>query len=132
VAPDGDASRVLVVDDESDLAATYVRLIGRHGYEVIAVGTRREALAVVEREALTLVIADLRLPDGSGLDVIRAAAAPARGVAAIVVTGFSCEATRRAAREAGATAYFAKPFSAPRLLETVKELAGAARCSSSR
>jgi CheY-like chemotaxis protein len=119
--------RVLVVDDESDLTATYVRLLGRHGYHVTPVGTRTEALHVIEQEALVLVICDLRLPDGSGLDVIRAAAAPGRDIAAIVVTGFSSEATRLASFEAGAAAYFAKPFSAPKLVEMVKELAARSR-----
>jgi DNA-binding response OmpR family regulator len=125
--PPVDGKRVLVVDDESDLTATYVRLLGRHGFHVMPVGTRSEALHVIEREAPDLVISDLRLPDGSGLDVIRAAAAPGRSIAAIVVTGFSSEATRLASLEAGASAYFAKPFSAPKLLEMVKELASASR-----
>jgi DNA-binding response OmpR family regulator len=118
-----DSRRLLVVDDEADLVVTYVRLLGRQGYRVVAAGTRGDALAVIEREPLVLVIADLRLPDGDGLDVVRAATALPHRTPAIVVTGFSSEATRLAALEAGASAYFAKPFSAPALLETVRELA---------
>lgn len=102
---------------------TYVRLLGRQGYRVVAAGTRRDALAVIEREPLALVISDLRLPDGNGLDVVRAATAPPHRTPAIVVTGFSSEAARLAALDAGASAYFAKPFSAPVLLETVRGLA---------
>jgi len=121
-----DARRVLVVDDEADLIITYVRLLERQGYRVITAGCRADALTIVEREPLRLVISDLRLPDGNGLDVVRAATAPPRPVPAIVVTGFSSEAARVAAFEAGAAAYFAKPFSTPRLMASVRELGGVA------
>ena len=121
-----DARRVLVVDDEADLTATYVRLLELHGYSAVAAATRREALAIIENERLALVISDVRLSDGSGLDVVRAATAAPNHPAAIVITGFSSEATRLAALEAGASAYFAKPFSAPRLIAAVKELSSPA------
>jgi two-component system response regulator PilR (NtrC family) len=117
-----DPRRVLVVDDEADLIATYVRLLERQGYRVVAAGTRVGALTIIERQPIRLVISDVRLPDGNGLDIIRAATAPSRSTPAIVITGFSSEATRLAAFESGASAYFAKPFAAPKLLQTVKEL----------
>ncbi len=117
-----DGTRVLVVEDEADLITTYVRLLGRQGYRVVAAGTRRAALAIVEQEPLALVISDLRLPDGDGLDVIRAAARSPIRTPAIVITGFTSEVTRLAAFEAGASAYLAKPFSSTKLLETVKAL----------
>jgi CheY-like chemotaxis protein len=113
---------VLVVDDEPDLIATYVRLLERQGYRVVAAGTRGGALTIIEREPLRLVISDVRLPDGNGFEIIRAATARPRSPPAIVVTGFSSEATRLAAFESGASACFAKPFAAPKLLQTVKEL----------
>ena len=68
------------------------------------------------------MIADLRLPDGNGLDIVRAATTAPKATPAIVVTGFSSEAARIASFAAGASAYIAKPFSATRLLETVREL----------
>ena len=114
--------RVLVVDDEADLAATYVRLLGRYGCHVVVAGTRREALAIMESEPFALVISDVRLPDGDGLDVVRAATALRNHTAAIVVTGFASEAGRLAAREAGASDYFAKPFHALSLIAAVSKL----------
>ena len=117
-----DGGCILVVDDEADLVATYARLLARQGYRVLSAGTRREGLTLVEQEPLALVIADFRLSDGNGLDVVRAAAALPKRTPAIVITGFSSDAARVAAFEAGASAYFAKPFSASRLLETVRTL----------
>jgi two-component system response regulator PilR (NtrC family) len=105
------ADPVLVVEDEVDLVASYERLLRRLGYALIAAGTRREALAVIAREALSLVISDLRLPDGDGLDVVREARRQPAPIPVLVVTGFASEASRAAALAAGAAAYLSKPFS---------------------
>jgi DNA-binding response OmpR family regulator len=64
-------SPILVVDDEADLVVTYERLLRRRGYGVVSARSCRDGLLIVEREPLALVIADLRLPDGDGLDLVR-------------------------------------------------------------
>lgn len=115
---------VLVVDDEADLVSTYGRLLRRQGCRIIAAGTRHEGLAALEAESFALVIADVRLPDGDGLDVVRAARARADGPPVIVVTGFPSAQSRQTALQAGATAYLAKPFSALALAALVKEALG--------
>mgnify|MGYP000291884089 CR=1 FL=1 len=101
---------VLVVDDEPDFVATYRRLLARHGCRVAEATGRTAALDVLGRCRFELVIADLRLPDGDGLEVVRAARAAANAPAVIVVTGFPSEETRRQALAAGAAAYLTKPF----------------------
>jgi DNA-binding response OmpR family regulator len=121
VNPDGAVGkRVLVVDNEADFLATYERLLRRQGYQVITVTSRAAGLAVVTSERLHLVISDLRLPDGDGLDVVRAARAVPDPPPVIVVTGYPSDETRRAATAAGATAFFAKPFAAAGLLAAVQ------------
>ena len=112
---------ILVVDDEADLLATYDRLLRRQGYRTITAGTRQAALAALEGEPLGLIISDLRLPDGDGLDVVRAARARLHPPPVIVVTGFPSEQSRRQALAAGATAYLAKPFSTSSLTSLVRE-----------
>ncbi len=116
--------RVLVVDDEADFLATYQRLFGRHGYEVITATSRAAGLAAVlaamSGPRLDLVISDLRLHDGDGLDVVRAARATPDPPPVFVVTGYSSAETRRAASAAGASAFFAKPFAAAALLTAVR------------
>jgi DNA-binding response OmpR family regulator len=119
------SSNILVVDDEPDLAATYERLLRRMGYRVITTGTRRGALAALQSERLVLVVADLRLPDGDGLDVVRTARAAVPPPPVIVVTAVSSPADRRLALEAGAAAYLAKPFGLPSFMELVTRLATA-------
>ena len=112
---------VLVVDDEADFLATYERLLRRHGYRTITAGTLQAALAALEGEPFGLIISDLRLPDGDGLDVVRAARARLHPPPVIVVTGFASEQSRRQALAAGATAYLAKPFSTSALTALVQE-----------
>jgi DNA-binding response OmpR family regulator len=118
------AGRVLVVDDEADLVASYERLLRRQGYRVIATATRGEGLAVIACEALVLVVSDLRLPDGDGLDVVRAARRSPAPVPVLVVTGFGSEATRAAALAAGASGYLTKPFSASAFAALVERAVG--------
>ena len=82
--------------------------------------SRAAGLAAVAQERLDLVISDLRLPDGNGLDVVRAARGVADPPPVIVVTGYPPDETRRAAIAAGATAFFAKPFAAAGLVAAVR------------
>jgi DNA-binding response OmpR family regulator len=111
---------VLVVDDEADFVATYERLLARQGFTVIAATSRASGVAAIEREHPHLVISDLRLPDGSGLDLVRAARAMPDPPTVIVVTGYPSAGTREAALEAGASAFLAKPFAAANLLAAIR------------
>ena len=111
---------ILVVDDEADLISTYERLLRRKGYRVVAAGTRGAGLAMVEREPLALLITDMRLPDGDGLELVRAVRRLPAAPPAIVITGFTSEASRTAALAAGATAYLAKPFGASAFVSLVQ------------
>ena len=106
---------ILAVDDERDFLTSYERLLGRSGYRVIGSSTRHEGLAVIASERLALGISDLRLPDGDGLDIVRAARRAPAPVPVIVVTGFASEVSRLAALGAGAAGYLAKPFAASEL-----------------
>ncbi len=112
---------VLVVDDEADFLATYDRLLRRQGYRTVTAGSRQAALAALDGDPLALIIADLRLPDGDGLDVVRAARARLRPPPVIVVTGFASAQSRREALAAGATAYLTKPFSTSALTSLIRE-----------
>jgi CheY-like chemotaxis protein len=114
------STRVLVVDDEADFLATYERLLTREGFTVIAVNSRAAGVAAIEREHPRLVISDLRLSDGSGLEVVRAARAMPDPPSVIVVTGYPSAGTREAALAAGASAFLAKPFVAAGLLAAIR------------
>jgi CheY-like chemotaxis protein len=115
-----EAKRVLVVDDEADFLATYERLLRRQGYRVVVAMTRAAGVAAVASEHPDLVISDLRLSDGSGLDVVRAARSMPEPPSVIVITGYPSAGTRQAALAAGATAFLAKPFAAAGLVAAIR------------
>lgn len=111
---------VLVVEDEPDLIATYERLLRRHALETTAARTREAGLAALASSRPHLLIVDLRLPDGDGLDVVRAARSGSAPTPVIVVTGFGSASTRQRALSAGAMAVLDKPFSTEALMHLVR------------
>lgn len=113
------STRVLVVDDEADFLATYERLLRRRGHIVTVVTSRAAGVAALAQERPHLVISDLRLPDGDGLDVVRAARGLPEPARVIVVTGYPSDETRRAALAAGASAFLSKPFTTAGLLAAI-------------
>jgi DNA-binding response OmpR family regulator len=113
---------VLVVDDEADLVATYERLPRRQGYRVVPAATCREGVMAVTREPFSLVIADLRLSDGDGLDVVRAARTLSVPPPVLVATGHVSRTVRDVALGAGAAAFLAKPFAMDAFRRLVTEL----------
>ena len=61
---------LLVIDDEPDLRTLYELTLLREGYEVETAGSVEEALQMLKERSYSAVISDMRLPDGSGLDVL--------------------------------------------------------------
>ncbi|HJR50364.1 MAG TPA: response regulator [Gemmatimonadales bacterium] len=118
--------RVLVVDDEADFLVTYERLLRREGYEVVTASSRGAGLEALASERPQLLISDLRLPDGDGLDVVRAARGALEPLPVIVVTGYPSAENRQAALAAGATTLLTKPFPAAMLLAAVQSSLSAA------
>jgi DNA-binding response OmpR family regulator len=114
---------ILVVDDEHDLAATCQRVLSRRGWNVVLAASREAAMARLGRlPRPELAIVDRQLPDGDGVDVLRAATAS--GIPVIVVTGYATSVTRRLTLEEGAAGFLAKPFSVHELLELVRRIVG--------
>jgi DNA-binding response OmpR family regulator len=113
---------VLIVEDEADLAVTYQRLLARWGYRVVVAGSRRAALTILADRRVRLVIADLGLPDGDGMDLVRAARSLPSPPPVLVATSFVSPARQREALAAGAAAVLLKPFACDALRRLVVEL----------
>jgi two-component system response regulator PilR (NtrC family) len=100
---------LLVVDDEPDLRTLYELTLIREGYDVETAACVEEALAQLATRGYSAVITDMRLPDGSGLDVLRALEAGARREKAIVITAYGSAENAVEALKAGAYDYLTKP-----------------------
>jgi DNA-binding response OmpR family regulator len=112
-------ARVLVIEDDPNVAEVVSRYLEREGYEVDAVADGAEGLRRALASPPDLVVLDLMLPSLNGLEVCRRlrAAAP---VPVIMLTARGEEADRIAGLELGADDYMAKPFSPRELTARVK------------
>jgi two-component system response regulator PilR (NtrC family) len=100
------------VDDEPDLRTLYELTLVREGYDVECAGTVEEAWALLQQrgpEAYQLLITDMRLPDGTGLDLLRRIDAAGRGEKGIVITAYGSPENAVEALKAGAYDYLTKP-----------------------
>ncbi|NCT84181.1 MAG: sigma-54-dependent Fis family transcriptional regulator [Comamonadaceae bacterium] len=101
--------RLLVVDDEPDLRTLYELTLLREGYEIDSAGSVAEALAHLQAASYGAVITDMRLPDGSGLALLRWLEQAGRPEKAIVITAFGSAENAVEALKAGAYDYLTKP-----------------------
>jgi DNA-binding response OmpR family regulator len=115
------AHRVLVVEDEEDIAYPLVRTLEREGYDVEWVESGAKALDALASMP-ELVILDLGLPDMDGLDVCRQARAGGYTGAIIIVTARAGELDRVVGLDYGADDYLAKPFGLAELQARVRAL----------
>jgi len=111
--------RILVIDDDPGLAEVLGILLERDGYEVSQAPTRKNALALLEQREFDLVITDLKLPDGTGLDVIAGVRARRPRLPIIMITSYSSMESAIDALRAGASDYVIKPFKNEELLRAI-------------
>ena len=100
---------LLVVDDEPDLRTLYELTLLREGYDVETAGSVEEALLHLNDRTYSAVITDMRLPDGSGLDLLAKLEQGNRREKAIVITAYGSAENAVEALKAGAYDYLTKP-----------------------
>ncbi len=100
---------LLVVDDEPDLRTLYELTLLREGYDVETAGTVDDALLHLKDRVYSAVITDMRLPDGTGLDLLRKLEETGRREKAIVITAYGSAENAVEALKAGAYDYLTKP-----------------------
>jgi DNA-binding response OmpR family regulator len=112
--------QLLVVEDDAAIAAPLVRALRREGYEVDVVDRGADAVARTETSAYDLVLLDLGLPDGDGVDVCRRLRAMHPQLPIVMVTARQEELEAVVGLDAGADDYVTKPFRLAELLARVR------------
>jgi len=110
--------RILVVDDDPGLSEVLALLLDREGYVVENAGTVKAAFERLGANP-DLVITDLKLPDGTGLDVIAGVRARRPRLPIIMITSYSSMESAIEALRAGASDYVIKPFKNEELLRAI-------------
>jgi DNA-binding response OmpR family regulator len=112
--------RLLVVEDEKRIATFLVKGLKAAGYAVDHVSTAAEAVEITFEHEFALAILDRRLPDGDGLDVLRAIRARGDDLLVVMLTARGEINDRVEGLDLGADDYIAKPFSFDELLARVR------------
>jgi len=113
--------RILVVDDERSMRELLAIVLRREGYEVLLAENGRAAIELLEREPVDLLISDIKMPDLSGVEVLRAAKKVDQDILGIMITAFASTETAVEAMRLGACDYLSKPFDIDLLKMKVRE-----------
>ena len=111
--------RILVVDDEAIVARSCRRILAAEGDEVQTAETGREGLKRALSEHFDVVMADLRMPDLDGMELVRTLRSERPETAVIVITGYGSVASAVEAAKLGVLDYIEKPFTPAQIREAV-------------
>jgi len=106
------ARTLLVVDDDDAFRNRLVRAMEKRGYNVSAAATVKEAQQLAQYLKPGFAVVDLRMPGGSGLDVVQTLRQARKSMRIVILTGYGNIATAVAAVKVGAVDYLAKPADA--------------------
>src|SRR5512137_2026800 len=116
------SARILIVDDEALIRKSLSQVLATKGYEVASAASASEARRLYSAGEFALVLLDLRLPDASGIDLLRELKAAQPDLLVIMMTAYGSVETAVEAMRLGAYDYVNKPFKS-REIEVIVKLA---------
>lgn len=120
-APQTSRARILLVEDHGDTAHVLLRLLKKNGYDAGHASNICSAEQLAHQQRFDLVISDLGLPDGSGLDLMRRLR-DRFGMPGIALSGYGMDEDLAASKAAGFAEHFTKPVDPERLRIAVERL----------
>jgi DNA-binding response OmpR family regulator len=114
--------RVLIVDDHAEVRDLLVRSLRHDGHEITAAATVEEAHGLLAAEAVDVIVLDVALPDGSGIDLCRALRRDGVRTPVLLLTAHAAVPERVAGLDAGADDFLGKPFAVSELRARVRAL----------
>ena len=116
---------ILLVEDDLSLRDSLCQFLNDHGYRTLAASTARQGWELVESRNPRLLLLDLNLPDGSGLDLLKKMSQRGGGGASVVVmTAFDLKHLRPAEANRVLAAWMTKPVNPAELLGIVEQVMG--------
>ena len=111
--------RILIVDDEPPVREMIQEILEREGYQAIAVGSGDEALAMAEVEDFDLILADIKMPEMDGLELVEKFREVSPETIPMLITGYASIETAQVAVREGFYDYIVKPFERSELCSAV-------------
>lgn len=117
------AKNILIVDDSASMRQMISFTLKDAGYDVIAAGNGKEALAKLDGTKVEMVLTDLNMPEMNGIELIRQLRAKPgyKFIPIVMLTTESQETKKQEGKQAGASGWIVKPFKPDQLLDTVKK-----------
>jgi two-component system phosphate regulon sensor histidine kinase PhoR len=115
--------RILVVDDELNIREGSQRILSRVGFDVLKASTGMEALDLLERQTIPIILLDLKMPGMDGMEVLKRIRQLDETILVIVITGFATVETAIEAMKQGAYDFIPKPFEPEQLRIVVNRAA---------
>jgi len=122
--PAGDAPpkvRILVVDDEPSMREMLRIVLRRDGYDVLVAENGRDAIEQLRTTPCDMLLSDIKMPDLTGVEVLRAAKEINKNIVAFMMTAYASTSTAVEAMRLGAVDYFTKPFSMDELRLKIRQ-----------
>ena len=115
-----ETSTILVVDDERSMRELLSIMLKKEGHDVVVADCGRAAVKILEHRPVDLLISDIKMPDMSGVDVVRRAKEIRQDIVAIMITAFKSTESAVEALRLGAHDYLEKPFDNEQLKKKVR------------
>ena len=112
---------VAIVDDDESIRNATRDLLRAAGFSTATFEDAESFLGSASRASASCVVADIRMPGMSGLELYQTLVASGDGIPTVIITAHPEEVTQSRAREAGITCYLSKPFAPDELVECVRE-----------
>src|SRR3989475_2326442 len=105
-----DPAKILVVDDERSILVLLKEALGQWGYQVTTAASAAEALGILKSELFDALITDIRMPDMSGLELLRAVKKQDESIEVVMMTGYPTIASAVQALQEGAYDELSQPL----------------------
>jgi len=122
-------AKILIADDDAHIVRVLSMWLGRHGHQVVTAKNGEDALAILDRESVDLIISDMNMPVVDGVGVVKAVRAKVGAAIPILVLTARCDQERLSERlDSYGVRVYPKPFLPSQLVVVINRLLGVSAC----